>query len=349
MNKTVLVISIMALMVIGSFSYAQDCGDILKHGIFDEQYHILNVYQKKFVLSHISKLTYQQAKGDTKVNTMLIDIFGGSYSKEKYDKYKKSITRDTEIENILLYSESYLTKTINQDIVEAWLRCMNCGIFLSITDMGSNLLLCNVKLLFCNAGYTTLSIRDIIIENAEITPESREHFDSIGEITQNEESFHIIRLDVERPVLVTVVTEQGGSVSSYLPSLKPIPPPPPRVKIDSFKITTSTSNVDNADTDAGVFISIAGREFKLDTPGRNDFERNNSDIFIIPVNFYNLAMDDLESNIIKIRHDNEGPGPGWNLSKLKIEYKLETENSFITLIDESVGWLRDNKLSHRFR
>ena len=86
--------------------------------------------------------------------------------------------------------------------------------------------------------------------------------------------------------------------------------------MSTYKVILFTGNVDNAGTDAEVFITITGtetttREYILDNPG-NDREQGSIDAYTVEAeNIGNLSY-------VKIRHDNSGDRPGWFLDKVII-------------------------------
>nr|HPI97269.1 PKD domain-containing protein [Synergistales bacterium] len=95
----------------------------------------------------------------------------------------------------------------------------------------------------------------------------------------------------------------------------------------SYEITLSTGNVENAGTDARVFLALIGREKddgmrrgsgeKELVPFSGDpFERGNNDKFTVDHSWGLLPVEDLD--FITIRHDNSNNRPGWYLNGLKI-------------------------------
>ncbi len=96
------------------------------------------------------------------------------------------------------------------------------------------------------------------------------------------------------------------------------PTPTPLPPSNKFKIDVTTGDVNNAGTNANVFITLFGDsassdEKQLDTPNHDDFERGKTDTFNILTsrNLGNLTR-------IRIRHDNSGFYKGWFLERIVI-------------------------------
>jgi hypothetical protein len=53
-----------------------------------------------------------------------------------------------------------------------------------------------------------------------------------------------------------------------------------RAQIVEIQVGTETANINGAGTDASIYLGIGGREFNLDNPSRNNFERNQEDAFV---------------------------------------------------------------------
>ncbi len=86
--------------------------------------------------------------------------------------------------------------------------------------------------------------------------------------------------------------------------------PPP---FAGYKVIITTGNMDGAGTDANVYLTLYGtqgtsREIFLDDPDRNDFERGQTDEFLLsPQEVPDLGV----INRVYLRHDNSGIRPGW--------------------------------------
>ncbi|UCE07926.1 MAG: hypothetical protein JSW07_07815 [bacterium] len=90
-------------------------------------------------------------------------------------------------------------------------------------------------------------------------------------------------------------------------------------KMDYF-VRIKTGNIENAGTDARVFLTLFGDkgesiEERLDTPNHDDFVRNATDVFTISTDYLG------ELTKLRIRHDNSGDSPGWNLDYIEIQEK----------------------------
>lgn len=85
--------------------------------------------------------------------------------------------------------------------------------------------------------------------------------------------------------------------------------PPP---FAGYKVIITTGNMDGAGTDADVYLTLYGtqgtlREIFLDDPNRNDFERGQTDEFLLsPQEVPDLGV----INRVYLRHDNSDIRPG---------------------------------------
>ncbi|KAG2501257.1 hypothetical protein HYH03_001064 [Edaphochlamys debaryana] len=92
----------------------------------------------------------------------------------------------------------------------------------------------------------------------------------------------------------------------------------PRNFKSQYRVSITTSDIRGAGTDANVFIQMFGEEaetgkINLDNPGKNDFERGNTDVFTFEeVNVGNLKK-------IRLGHDGSGLGAGWHVKKVVVE------------------------------
>ena len=92
-----------------------------------------------------------------------------------------------------------------------------------------------------------------------------------------------------------------------------------RIFDETYEITVFTGNIENAGTDANVFLSLFGSwswiedQLALPLGGSFDpFERNSTDRFRI--HGHNLGR----IRYLRIRHDNSGGKPGWFLDQIRI-------------------------------
>ncbi|MBX3082494.1 MAG: hypothetical protein KF716_12730 [Anaerolineae bacterium] len=123
----------------------------------------------------------------------------------------------------------------------------------------------------------------------------------------------VVEIDIDGSV--TESNEANNSATRRI-VVSPKPTPAPSNK---FEIRVTTGDVSFAGTDANVFITLFGTqsssaEFKLDTPGRDDFERNQTDTFTVttPQNLGTITR-------IRIRHDNSGLASGWFLARITVK------------------------------
>lgn len=91
----------------------------------------------------------------------------------------------------------------------------------------------------------------------------------------------------------------------------------PAAVATSYAIKVYTGNVQNAGTDADVYITLYSEDGRnsgerlLDNSD-NNFERNKTDMFTI-------EMQDIGAiRAVRIRHDNSGNRPGWYLDKIVV-------------------------------
>jgi hypothetical protein len=91
----------------------------------------------------------------------------------------------------------------------------------------------------------------------------------------------------------------------------------------------TTGSVENASTDADVYVTLYGmfgqsQEFKLNNPNRNDFEAGRTDHFSIKGPFLGALTK------LRVRHNNTGSGPGWFLNSIKVENECTGAASVFT-------------------
>ena len=93
-----------------------------------------------------------------------------------------------------------------------------------------------------------------------------------------------------------------------------------------YTIYVTTSNIPDAGTDADVYMEMWGtkgsREFELDNPGHDDFEKGNTDVF-------SVTLPDLgEIQRVCIRHSDTGNKPGWHLQDIRVVSEQGEEWTF---------------------
>lgn len=88
-----------------------------------------------------------------------------------------------------------------------------------------------------------------------------------------------------------------------------------------YRISILTGDRRNAGTDATVTLNLVGADgaesgpLELDTPGRNDFERNSLDVFTV-----SSATDIAELGSIALEQDNGGDNPGWYVREVRVRH-----------------------------
>ena len=105
----------------------------------------------------------------------------------------------------------------------------------------------------------------------------------------------------------------GGAKSGF-------PPPEPEVSrpVDAdvvYTVTTRTSDIKGASTDADVFIEFRGRKgssgpHKLESAGDN-FSRGKVDVFTV------RGQDVGKLDSVSVWHNNKGNGPDWHLEEVR--------------------------------
>jgi hypothetical protein len=83
-----------------------------------------------------------------------------------------------------------------------------------------------------------------------------------------------------------------------------------------YRVNVTTGNINNAGTDANVYITISGiggssGERRLDTP-HDDFERGNTGSYYFKTGHLGTLRH------LRIRHDNSGSAPGWFLERIVV-------------------------------
>jgi outer membrane protein assembly factor BamB len=107
-----------------------------------------------------------------------------------------------------------------------------------------------------------------------------------------------------------------------------------------YRISVLTGDRKNAGTDAKVTIGLIGADgatsgpLDLDTPGRNDFERGQLDVFTLsaPANISELAT-------IALDQDNGGDGPGWYVREVRVK-NLASGREWVFYAER---WLADDE------
>lgn len=99
----------------------------------------------------------------------------------------------------------------------------------------------------------------------------------------------------------------------YLPG--PTDAPDPTIEVAVLRVQVTTADVSWAGTDDNVYFRLNGREYQLDTPGHDDFERDHTDTFFLPVP-EGMQVSDIQS--LQIRKSSDGIAGGWKLGGLRV-------------------------------
>ncbi len=101
----------------------------------------------------------------------------------------------------------------------------------------------------------------------------------------------------------------------------------PAAVATTYAIKVYTCDLDNAGTDADVYITLYSEDVRnsgerlLDNSDDN-FEANDTDMF-------NIEMQDIGAiKAVRIRHDNSGSRPGWFLNKIVIHNNDQPGNEW---------------------
>ncbi|KXZ56858.1 hypothetical protein GPECTOR_1g774 [Gonium pectorale] len=111
----------------------------------------------------------------------------------------------------------------------------------------------------------------------------------------------------------------------------------PTTDLVEYRVSTYTSDIRGAGTDANVTIEMHGElgsvgQSRLET-GANDFERGNVDNFVVK----GTNIGDVQRVIIQ--HDNSGIGPDWHLQQVEVFNPATQKSYFFPCSD----WLRKTK------
>jgi|SRR5580765_730475 len=110
--------------------------------------------------------------------------------------------------------------------------------------------------------------------------------------------------------------------------------------VGKIEVKIVTANRTGAGTNGEAYLGIGGREFLLDIPGKDDYEKGHTDSFVIG-DGSNIKNDNSESNGINGLPTVEPPTPGENSPG--IEFEWLQKNLFPTYIrfkpdDEGDNW-----------
>jgi hypothetical protein len=104
--------------------------------------------------------------------------------------------------------------------------------------------------------------------------------------------------------------------------------------VNSLSVRISTADVSWAGTDDDVTLTLAGRNWNLDNPGHDDFERGNNDTFDLDPGT-GLYVSDIHS--IRIHKSPDGIAGGWKLKGVRL-----TVNGSTIYSNQSINkWMED--------
>jgi hypothetical protein len=105
--------------------------------------------------------------------------------------------------------------------------------------------------------------------------------------------------------------------------------------VNSLSVRITTANVSWAGTDDDVTVRLAGRTWNLDNPGHDDFERGNTDTFVLDPGT-GLYVSDIHS--VRIHKSPDGISGGWKLKGVRL-----TVNGSTIYSNQSINkWLEDD-------
>jgi Peptidase family M23/PLAT/LH2 domain len=119
-----------------------------------------------------------------------------------------------------------------------------------------------------------------------------------------------LRKDTSSEVLVGVPADDVRAIAAT-----DVDPNDPLVV--KLEVHVTTANEAGAGTDADITVTIAGRTFPLDNPGRNDFERNATDVFILTP-WSGLRTSMLRGGIRIHKSPDGSPLDAWLLDGVKV-------------------------------
>jgi hypothetical protein len=107
--------------------------------------------------------------------------------------------------------------------------------------------------------------------------------------------------------------------------------------IVQFRVDVVTGSIDNAGTDADVYLTIAGESRQLDSP-EDDFERGKPGTYYLE--YPRMTMETLRNAQIILGHDNSGNKPGWYVAYFDLKVRYQNQSSFAKYKAwGSIGWL----------
>lgn len=112
--------------------------------------------------------------------------------------------------------------------------------------------------------------------------------------------------------------------------------------INQIVVTVSTKNASFAGTDARVFLNCGSLgNYFLNTADEEDFEMGDIKSYAFETNF---MLGDLKKACIELGHDNSGKNPGWCVSGVTLQIKLQGSNILYLFKQwEEIGWLAKDK------
>jgi hypothetical protein len=119
-----------------------------------------------------------------------------------------------------------------------------------------------------------------------------------------------LRKDAGSEVLVGVPGDDVRAIAA--PDVDPNDP-----IVDKLEIHVTTGNRAGSRTDSDISVTIAGRTFPLDNPGRNDFENNATDVFLLTP-WPGLRTSMLRGEIRIHKSPDGSPQDAWLLDGVKV-------------------------------
>jgi hypothetical protein len=110
--------------------------------------------------------------------------------------------------------------------------------------------------------------------------------------------------------------------------------------VNTIIVEIKTGDKRFAGTDDAVHFFIGGKDFNLDNPNKDDFERNNTDVFVLPVNDPEFTIELIRAirRIGVVKTGDSFFGGGWYYQGIKIW--LNDQNSAPIYVNESISkWM----------
>ncbi len=110
--------------------------------------------------------------------------------------------------------------------------------------------------------------------------------------------------------------------------------------VSTLIVEIKTGDVSFAGTDDPIHFLIGGKDFNLDNSEKDDFERNNTDVFTLSINDPNFTVETIRAvGVIRIEKTEDSYfGGGWNFARIKVW--INDQSTEPIYVNESINkWL----------